>query len=159
MKLALSDAQIKKVYNGHGIQLRHDQLGCGYNFNLHPELEKKIHKAMAAKKGVRLNLSREELMQGDGIKEFFQKLKRGAQKVINSDFYQKNIRPIARELVDQAIDLNPLPEKDLQKRLARKVGDKTRAFGIPPPVAKKRGRPKKGSARKADGGSFIPAGY
>lgn len=164
MKLALSDRQISKVYNGHPIQLRHDQLGHGYGFpNLHPELVKKINKAMQNKKGVRIHISQDELMQGEGIKEFFQKLAKGAKKVINSDFYQKNVRPIARKLVEEAIDLNPLPEKDLQKNIARRVGDKTRAFGmaggsIPPVTLKKpRGRPKKDIS--FDGSSFLPSGY
>lgn len=158
----LKPAQARKIAKGGVVQLSASQVmgTCSKSHPasllLHPEMHRKISKAMRARKGVRIQLSPTELEQnGEGLRDIWKGIKKGAKwlkkNVIDSDFYQENLRPIARKAVEYGIDqFAPAPAQELLKKGARKIGDKTSAFGMKRP----RGRP-----RKTGGAMYIESDY
>jgi hypothetical protein len=142
VKLRLSKAQMQKAMRGQTVQIKHEDIGVGHDFELHPMTVKKIMTAHKKGKGVRIILSQEEI-EGSGILDFFRdigkKIVDGAQwvktKVIDTPFYQQTVRPVAKAVVSQAYDsvIRPaLPSSlgDKGKDIVNLVGDKTGAFGV-----------------------------
>ena len=91
--LSLTEKQFHKLRLGYPIQLTHAQL-CGGDHWLavHHETHKKMSKSHAKKKGVRIQLSPAEVeASGEGLKEFWEKVKSGAkwvkEKIIDTPFY------------------------------------------------------------------------
>jgi hypothetical protein len=147
--LTLTESQFKKMKAGHPIQLAHHQIGGGglkHHLMLHPETAKKVAGAVRRGKGVRIHVSPHEFQaSGEGIMDFFNKLKDAGkwvkEKVIDTPFYQQNIRPIARQLVNTGLDMAATklgPAADIARKGAYALGDTTGAFGLKAP--KKRGR-------------------
>ncbi len=71
----------------------------------------------------------------DTLRNIGNKVRQGAEflkhNVIDSDFYQKNLRPIARNLVDQGIqNFVPAPGRDIARKAADFASQQTGAFGI-----------------------------
>lgn len=84
MKLNLTEAQIKKALKGMPVQVRHEQMGSGMNFNFHPSNVKKLAKAHRLGKGVRISLTGGELgdMEGGNIfKSISRTVNKGAKSV------------------------------------------------------------------------------
>lgn len=147
--LKLTKAQVAKLVQGKSIQLTAAQLkGNNHFLMLHPSTVQKVGGAMKKNKGIRITMTPHELeMSGEGIKEFLEKIKQGAKfikdKVIDSEFYQKNVKPLAREAVNQGVDLlsKRIPMSAAAQNAIRgsvdKLGQVTNAYGV------KRGRPRK----------------
>lgn len=145
--LTLTDSQFKKMKAGHPVQLAHHQIGGGglkHHLMLHPETAKKVAGAVRRGKGVRIHVSPHEFQaSGEGIMDFFNKIKDAAQwvknKVIDTPFYQQNLKPLAKNLVNQGIDnFVPAAARQVAHQAADFAGEKTGAFGLKAP--KKRGR-------------------
>ena len=157
--LTLTESQFKKMRAGHPIQLAHHQIGGGaihrHHLMLHPENAKKVAGAIRKQKGVRIHVSPYEFeASGEGIMDFFNKIKDAAQwvknKIIDTPFYQQNLRPLAKNLVNLGIDnFVPAAARQVARQAADFAGEKTGAFGIHAP--RKRGRkPKGGKITAAD---------
>jgi len=140
--VSLTKAQFDKLRRGHQIQLSHQQIagsGLKNGIAVHPETAKKIHNARMKQKGCRISMTPHEMeCSGEGLKEFWEKLKNVGkaikEKVIDTPFYQENIRPIARQLVNQGLQLagtkiGPQGQQIAQKA-ADALGEQTGAFGI-----------------------------
>lgn len=149
--LTLTENQFKKMRAGHPIQLAHHQVGGTgikqHHLMLHPETAKKVAIAVHRGKGVRIHVSPHEFQaSGEGIMDFFNKLKDAGkwikEKVIDTPFYQQNIRPVARQLVNSGLDIAGTklgPGADILRKGAYALGDTTGAFGLREP--KKRRKP------------------
>lgn len=149
--VTLTHAQVRKMMNGHPIQLSHRQLVDGKHWlALHHETAKRVGGAIRRKRGVRIHISPHELeASGEGIRDFFDKVISGAkkvgsflkEKVIDTPFYQQNIRPLARNAVNTAFQA-AAPSLGVAAPIAQKgidvIGEKTGAFGL----RRRRGRPR-----------------
>jgi len=100
MKLNLTQAQIRKALNGHPIQVKHEQMGSGMKFNLHPSNLKKLSRAARLAKGVRLSLTGGELedMEGGNI---FKSVKKAVNKGAKS--VGKSIQKEANKTINKGI--------------------------------------------------------
>lgn len=155
--LTLTPGQFKKMRAGHPIQLARHQIGGGaihkHHLMLHPENAKKVAGAIRRQKGVRIHVSPHEFeASGEGIMDFFNKIKDAGNwvksKVIDTPFYQQNIKPIVRQAVDAGLQM-AAPRLGVAAPLAQKgvyaLGEKTGAYGI------RRGRkPRGGRITAAD---------
>jgi hypothetical protein len=143
----ISRNQAHKASKGKPIQLAHSQLSGDSNIKLKLSQAnaRKVQRAVRHQRGCRLILSPEEL-SGSGI---FDLLKSGwdwlSKNVIQTPFYQKNIRPIARELVKTGVSSVPVLG-DIAKPGVEWLGEKSQAFGM-------RGRGKAGL--KSDRSDFL----
>jgi hypothetical protein len=135
VSLNLTQPQARKLMSGKPVQLSASGIkGNKHSLYVNPLLAKKIRKAQRLNKGVRVSLTEEERSQSaSGLKEIFEGIKKGAEflkkNVIDSEFYQKNIRPLAKELVQSGINLLPVG-KDLARKGADWASQKTGAFGL-----------------------------
>lgn len=151
VSVTLSHAQFKKMRAGHPVQLSHSQIAGPqrHQLMLHPVSAKKVAGAIRKFKGVRLQVSPHEFeASGEGLMDFFNKIKQGAQwlksNVIDTPFYQKNIRPIAKDLVQTGIQtFVPAPAREYAQKAAEFGSEKTGAFGL----KGTRGRPRKSIPR------------
>jgi hypothetical protein len=133
----LTDYQFRRLRNGHQIQLKHHQIdGSGLELKLHHENHKKLQKAHRLKKGVRLQLSKEEI-EAAGLMDFIKKAGRWIKRnIIDTPAYQKVGRPIVRGLVDTALKT---PIGAILQEPINDIGRATNAYGL----KGKRGRKKK----------------
>lgn len=138
----LSPHQMDKLHKGQTVQLRHAQLNVedAHHLMVHPHIASKIHRAHRARKGVRISLSQpeiEETIGGGGFGDFFNKLKSAGQwlkkNVVDSDFYQSNIKPLARQAVDAGLSM-VTPRLGVAAPAAKaavdEIGKRTGAFGL-----------------------------
>lgn len=144
LQVDLSQSNFDKMRRGKEFQLKKEQVaGDKHEIAVKPSTAKKILKSKRLGKGVRVKLSEDEIvanMEGSGLKEFVEGMRKGARwvkkNVIDSDFYQSNIKPIVRSAVDTGISAAsvaypmPAPVADLAKRGIDKIGSETGAFGI-----------------------------
>jgi hypothetical protein len=140
--VSLTKAQFDKLRRGHQIQLSHKQIagsGLKNGIAVHPETAKKIHNARMKQKGCRISMTPHELeCSGEGLKEFLEGLRNAGkwikEKVIDTPFYQENIRPIARQLVNQGVQMAATKVGPQGQMVAQKavdvLGQQTGAFGI-----------------------------
>ena len=144
---------------GYPIQLTHAQLiGADHWISVHPQTHKKMTKSHANKKGVRIQLTPQELeASGEGLKEFWDKVKAGGkwvkEKVIDTPFYQKNVRPIARSLVNtgqQLITGRLGPVAPAVNAAIDEFGRRSGAYGLCSGCGRRR-------LARQSGGSFKPA--
>jgi hypothetical protein len=179
LPLTLNESQAGKLVRRQPVQLKHSQLLPEHRhyLMLHPETHKRAMKAMAAGKGLRITLTPEEIeASGSG---FFDLLKKAAnvaskvgrfvkEKIIDSNLYQKQIKPEVRKLVDSGESalqtVLPAPVAGVSKTLIDALGNKTGAYGlIEIPATKKAAakpkpkaaKPKAAKSKTAVGGSFI----
>jgi len=189
--LTLTGPQLRKLELGHTIQLKPDALqNPKHHMYVHPTTAKKIHNAIKTGKGCRMCATRPEIeMSGEGLSDIWHFLKNAAypvlkdkaieayhfakdkvlpevKKFVASDYYQQNIKPTVRAVVDKAVDMVP---PNYGAHMAAEVGkeylsEKTGAFGIkksrtkkvtdnikaPKPKSKPKPKPKAG----IKGGSF-----
>jgi hypothetical protein len=125
MKLDLCDKQCQTLRKGKSIQLKHEQIGRGFNVNLHPMNEKKIMKAYKANKGVRVHLTGNEIgdmeggkfsvnrtMKDIGIKRKVNRtIKKTAPVVrtINRGLKSAGLDSLQEMAINQAVDMLPIP--------------------------------------------------
>lgn len=153
--LTLTENNARKLVNGHPIQLRNKQLhGTDHYLMLHPMQHARLSKAKAMGKGARLALTPEELAaSGQGFGDLWNKVRKGAQwvskNIVQTPFYQKNVRPVVKQAVEAAVAALPLPApvSNIAKASIEKLGDTTSAFGLALPQsgnALEMEQPKKG---------------
>lgn len=147
--LVLTHPQISKLQAGKPIQIPKDQLQIdrSHHLYMHPENCKKIDKARSLHKGVRIQMTADEIAAnggGEGLREIVAGLRKAGRfvkdKVIDTPTYQKHIRPLVRKGVDLGIkSLAPYTgvATPLVQRAADEVGKRTGAFGL------RGGRPKR----------------
>lgn len=143
---SLTAQNIKSLAKGKTVQLKHHQIAHGKTHKHKLVLPKKtitkVNRASRNQKGVRLTLAPHEI-EGSGILDFFKTIgnnlvknvKWVKDKVIDTDFYQQNLRPLAKQVVNQAYDsvirpVIPSALGDKGKELVNTIGDKTGAFGL-----------------------------
>ena len=149
VRINITRDQLKKAIAGKPIRLLSSQLGNGeILLSLHPANIKIVEKAAMKGAGCNIYLSPGEMMSsaedmnGEGIfGDIWGGLKSGynwvKKNVIDTDFYKKNIRPIARQVVDTGITAlaGYAPQAIPLATIARdKLSKETGAFGL-----KKRG--------------------
>lgn len=161
--LDLTHNNAKKLMSGQPTQLMHKQLlGNNHFLMLHPLNHKKLTQAKTKGKGARITLSPEELMaSGEGFRDLWNKVKKGAmtikEKVIDTPFYQQNIKPLVRKGVDtlaEAISAELPAATPLINAGVQKLSGVTNAFGVKQPLALKQPK-KRVPKKKAAGGSFV----
>lgn len=145
IKINITHDQLRKALNGKPVSFKKEQLGVGNHYlSLHPTNVKVVEKAAMKGTGCVLHLAPGELlathedMKGEGIfGDIWKGLKSGynwtKKNVIDTDFYQKNIRPIARQAVDTGISAlaSYAPQAIPLATLARdKLSKETGAFGL-----------------------------
>ena len=81
-------------------------MGKGLKLHLEPMNYNKMMTAKSKGKGVVISLTDcERQMNGEGLKEVWDKVKQGAQwvknKIVDTPFYQENLRPLVRKAIDK----------------------------------------------------------
>ena len=131
----ISKNQALKAKRGKPVQLAYSQLSGDSNIKLvlHPANAKKVQRAVRNQRGCRIILSPEEI-QGSGLFDFLKNAGQWLKKnIIDTDFYQRNIRPVARELVKTGVSMIPGPQlaRDVATKGVEYLGEKSSAFGMP----------------------------
>ena len=142
IKLHLTRPQFHKLRTGKHIQLTHAQMMKGepHHLMVHPHTAKKMHHAMKHNKGVRIHMSKDEFdktAEGGGFMDFINGLKNAGkwvkEKIIDTPFYQQNIKPIARNLVNAgvaAVAPRLGPAAPLATSAVDAIGSATNAYGL-----------------------------
>jgi hypothetical protein len=104
-------------------------MGSGLKLQLEPRNYNKVVTAKLKGKGVVISLSdNERAMNGEGLKEVWEKVKEGAKwvkdKVVDTPFYQQNLKPLVRKALETGINLvpNPTAQNLLRKGLEETSG-------------------------------------
>lgn len=177
--VSITGPQLKKLWQGHPVQLSADQLRqCTGMCKTHPLTAKKMHRAAMKGSGVRVQMSPEEIMMtGSGwgsdawnwfkekVPQAFNYLVENVPKaaryvkenVIDSPFYQEKIRPVIREKLEGLAESKPYANYTVPA--IEYAGDYTGAFGVKgrrrPKPAAKGGRIVTRPQIKRSGGSFM----
>lgn len=145
LKINITKPQLEKALAGKPVRFAASQLGQGSSYlSLHPANAKLIEKAAMKGSGCVLNLTEGELLataedtKGSGIfGDIFKKLKSGyswaKKNVIDTDFYQKNVKPLVRQGIDMGANLAKtyVPNAaNLIDSSVNTLSDKTGAFGV-----------------------------
>lgn len=145
VRINITKKQLNQALNGKPIRLLSSQIGNGdIALSLHPANIRIIEKALLKGKGCNLHLSEGELlstaedMNGEGLfSDIFKGLKSGyswvKKNIIDSDIYQKALKPIVRRAVDTGLNVvkGSAPELGTAIDMARdQIGSKTGAFGV-----------------------------
>ena len=127
----------KKLLSGKGVaQLGKDYMSGSQGHPLEVQVSKsvanRIRRAQRAGKSTRVRLDE---LHGSGLREFFEKLKRGAkwlkEKVIDTDLYQQQIKPKVRQGLEAAIkQFVPAAAQPIAQKGLEFVGEKTGAAGV-----------------------------
>lgn len=92
MKLDLSQAQLRRLKNGHSVQVKAAQIGSGVDLKLHPSIEKRLDSARRRMKGMRFQMTKDE-MEASGLREVLQKV---------GKFYKEKVKPFAAPVLKEA---------------------------------------------------------
>lgn len=145
VRINITRPQLEKALKGLAVRFGASQIGNGENFlSLHPENVKKVEKSAMKGTGCCINLSEGELlasaedMNGEGIfSDIFKGLKSGynwtKKNVINTDIYQRGIKPIVKRAVDTGVDVAGAFVPELKPALnivKDKISKETGAFGL-----------------------------
>ena len=139
ISLDLSEHQIRKLSNGHKVNVSHDKIGHGMKLRLPAHHIKKLHEAKKHFKGMKLELTKEE---GRGLKDFLKGAWSGYQK-----FVKPVVAPVIRKGLVNAIKAGApaaaialgAPEAapaaswvadQLASPLVNSVGNATGAYGL-----------------------------
>lgn len=120
VNLNVSKAQISKLRNGHPVQLRHEQIGHGKSFTVHPHTQQKLYRAFKSGKGVRIQFDQDEIM-GSGLFDNVKKV--GRRALQNKQVQRLKDRAIDKGL-DYAIDqsgLDPSVGNFVKKQAKREI--------------------------------------
>lgn len=172
VSVSISENQFDKLRRGKPIQLSKEKLKNGNHvLYVNPSLAKEIRKARNANKGLRIQLTQQELeMSAEGLKEFLKKAGVFYNKHIKSTvspYIKKGLNQLANVALTEAEAILPVAQPYLEKgrkyipQAIDKVGDITGAYGM------KGGMPvihcggcdgcRKGN-KTMKAGSFKPAG-
>lgn len=143
VKLQISEGQFDKMRRGKPVQISAAALASNkHTIFLGPANHKKVLKAMKAKKGVRLELSKDELERSAGsLKDFLKKAKTFYDKNIKSvaaPYLKKGVESLANVALTAAETAVPGMASTLEKgrqyipKLADKIGEVTGAYGMMP---------------------------
>jgi len=111
VKLNISSAQLRKLHNGHKVQLNHSDLGSGQSFNVVKKVNTKIQRAMRQGKGMRIGMEDLNLQdQGEEMMEGGDLLKKIGIKKKVIKYGNKYGLPIARVVAQTAL---PVASKSL----------------------------------------------
>ncbi len=137
----LTEKQFHRLKQGHIIQLKPEQISLDTNHRhhivIHHAEAKRILKAARSRKGARVSLTPEEFeMSGEGIKEFWEKLKSGAswlkKNIIDSDVYKSAVKPIVSQAVKTGFAAaTPFlgAASPLAEQAVRAIGEKSGIYG------------------------------
>lgn len=137
--VTLSIHQFHKLRRGHPVQLAASNLGKGiHKVHVNKKMATKLSKAHRENKGCRFSMAPHEFeytVEAGGFGDFINKVKNGLSfvkhKIIDSDIYQKNLKPAVKQLVDKGIEtFVPEPGRQLAHTAANKIGEVTNAFGV-----------------------------
>lgn len=144
VRINITRPQLQKALMGKPVQFNNGQLGNGDSYlSLHPANVKLVSKAAMKGTGCVIDLSEGELlataedMEGNGIfGDIWKGLKSGykwaKKNIIDTDIYQKGLKPIVRGFVNTgaAAAKNFVPELGTAIDLAtNEIGKQTGAFG------------------------------
>lgn len=148
-KIAITQPQAHKLAMGIPVQFRADQLGHGMSVPLSFSDRSRYVKALRNGRGFRLQIVS---MGGEGIFDWLKNAGSWVKKnVIDTPFYQKAIRPVAKELVRTGVETF-VPggiARDAVSKGTEFLSEKTGAFGIRKPAMKKKPTAKKMVPRAA----------
>lgn len=145
IKINITREQLNKALKGKPVQFTRKQIGEGTSYlSLHPANVKLVEKAVMKGSGCIINLSPGELMataedmNGEGLfGDIWKGLKSGykwvKKNIIDSDIYQKTLKPLVR----QAVNTGATSLKGIAPELApaidagvNEIGKQTGAFGV-----------------------------
>ena len=147
VKINITKAQLDKALKGKPVQFSANQIGSGGSYlSLHPANVRIVEKAAMKGSGCIVHLAPGELMataedmDGQGIfGDIWKGLKSGyswvKKNVVDSDFYQKNLRPIAKQAVEMGKNAakaylnNPLANNVIDAA-SNELSKTTGAFGV-----------------------------
>jgi hypothetical protein len=171
-RIDFTAAQIKKAVNGQPIRFKAAQVGKGDKvILLHPSTHAMYKKAVMKGKGLTITISPGEIlstvesdMDGTGFfGDIYKKLKSGykwvKKNIIDTDVYQKAIKPLVRKGVDALASMasSYAPEAaPLITAGVNTIGSKTGAFGLEKEVEAMEALPvmRKHRKRSMEGRSF-----
>ena len=137
----LTQGNVNNLLNGRSIQLKKEQLhGKQHSIVVHPTTHKRLSKAKMSGKGVRLEMTPDEfkasVMHGQGFMDILRGIKKGAEwiknNIIDSSFYQQNVKPVVRQALEGVVSALPVPTpvKNIAEAGVSKLGEVTGAFGL-----------------------------
>ena len=149
IKINITRDQLHKALNGKPISFKKEQIGSGTSYlSLHPANVKLVEKASMKGSGCVLHLAPGELMataedmNGSGIfGDIWKGLKSGykfvKKNIVDSDFYQKNLKPLVRQGVEMGKNaakayLNNPIANNLIDAASNELSKETGAFGVKP---------------------------
>ena len=133
--VSLTNKNIDNLMRGKGVQLSAAQLkGKQHALALHPMNAKKVERARKSNKGVRLQMSPSEI-DGSGLKEIWAGIKNAGKwikdKIVDTPFYQENIKPMVRGMINTATDAIPNEKlRNLAKKGVEHTSSKFGAWGV-----------------------------
>ena len=141
VKLTISEGQFDKLRRGQPVQVSAPKLKNGkHTIFVNPVLAKKIRSAKRANRGVRFQLSRQELeLSAEGLKDFLKKAKKWYDKHVKKSvapLLKKGVQGLAHAALTEAELIAPELAPTLEKgrkfipQLTNKVGKVTGAFGV-----------------------------
>lgn len=146
IKINITRPQLQKALNGKPVQFNASQIGSGSTYlSLHPANVKLVEKAAMKGSGCVINLSPGELlathedMNGEGIFGDIWKGLKSAYKwtkknVIDTDIYQKGLKPLVRGAVNTGATAIKGFAPELGTAIdmgVNEIGKQTGAFGVP----------------------------
>lgn len=145
IKINITKPQLEKALAGKAVRFAASQLGQGSSYlSLHPANAKLVEKAAMKGSGCVINLTEGELlathqdMKGEGIfSDIWKGLKSSynwaKKNVVDTDFYQKSIKPLVRQGVDQGANMLKVKfpnASNLIDSTVNTLSQKTGAFGV-----------------------------
>ena len=110
--------------------------GKGLKLMLEPTNYRKLMTSKMNGKGVSITLTdREREYNGEGLKEVWEKVKQGAKwvkdKIVDTPFYQQNLKPLVRKAIETGINLVPnATAQDLLRKGVEETSGRWGAWGI-----------------------------
>lgn len=133
----LAKSALSNLMRGISAKLpKHVIRGNGMMLHLEPMNYTKMVRAKMSGKGVSITLSpMEREMNGEGLKEVFEKIKEGAKwvkdKIVDTPFYQSTIKPIVRKTLEQGISMIPnATAQDVARKGLEATSQKWGAWGM-----------------------------
>jgi hypothetical protein len=94
VKVDLSERNLARIRNGHTIQLKASQIGGGTKIQVNDELAKRVATAMKKNKGVKIQLSAQEI-EASGLK--LRDVGRALQKMGKA--YNRKVKPVVGPII------------------------------------------------------------
>ena len=145
IKIDITKPQLKKAISGKSVRISKNQIGSGTSYlSLHPANVRIVEKAAMRGAGCTICLAPGELMAtaedmgGNGIfGDIWKGLKSGykwvKKNVIDTDIYQKGIKPLVREAVNTGVNVLKTRAPNLGSAIdlgVDQISKQTGAFGV-----------------------------